>query len=130
MRRAAFTFAIATILAALPRAVTAQDPPRADSTDAALVAAGKSVFEGKSGGALCVSCHGPKAKGIPGLGPDLTDTKWLHGDGGAAFLQAIVKTGVMKPKAGVLTMPPMGGGKLGEDQLKAVAAYVQSLGKA
>lgn len=104
--------------------LAAQDAPLPDS---AAIAKGRTVYEGKSGGALCISCHGPKGKGIQGLGPDLTDDKWLHGDGGPEFLEAIVKAGVLKPKAGVLTMPPMGGGKLDDAQLKALAAYLTSL---
>lgn len=95
---------------------------------AALVARGKAIFEGKQGGALCVTCHGPQAKGVVGLGPDLTDGKWLHGDGGTAFLEAVIKSGIAKPKAGVLTMPPMGGASLDAVQLKALAAYIRSLG--
>ena len=71
----------------------AQEP--ADS--AALVTVGRTIFEGKQGGALCVTCHGPQGKGVAGLGPDLTDAKWLHGDGSAAFLQAVIRSGVAKP---------------------------------
>lgn len=106
------------------RSAGAQDTAAAGP---AQIAAGKTVYEGKAGGALCISCHGPRAKGVTGLGPDLTDSKWLHGDGSSAFLQSIVKSGVLKPKAGVLTMPPMGGGRLSDEQLAALAAYLVSL---
>src|SRR5688572_12172911 len=47
------------------------------------------AYKGKRGGTLCFTCHGPTGKGIPGLGPDLTDGQWLYGDGGFAFLQKI-----------------------------------------
>ncbi|MEX2177785.1 MAG: hypothetical protein WD801_03685 [Gemmatimonadaceae bacterium] len=60
----------------------------ADTISAALVAEGKKVFEGKSGGALCFSCHGLNAKGYPGIGPDVTDAKWLHADGTLASMSA------------------------------------------
>ena len=106
------------------RSAGAQDTAAAGP---AQIATGKIVYEGKAGGALCISCHGPKAKGVTGLGPDLTDTKWLHGDGSPAFLQSIVKSGVPKPKVAVLTMPPMGGGRLNDEQLAALAAYLVSL---
>jgi len=99
----------------------------ADSTSAPLVAEGKRVYDGKAGGALCFTCHGPAGKGIPGLGPDLSDAKWLHGDGGFVFLQQIVKTGVAKPKQSVIVMPPLGGGKLSDAQIVALAAYLRSL---
>jgi mono/diheme cytochrome c family protein len=104
--------------------LTAQVP---DSTSPQLVREGKAVFEGRAGGALCFTCHGPNGKGIPGLGPDLTDAKWLHGDGGFDFLQRIVKSGVPKPKQSATIMPPMGGGKLSDAQLAALAAYLRSL---
>lgn len=114
----------AAFLAAGERA-TAQGVP--GNVTPEMLAQGKSIYEGKAGGALCVTCHGPKAKGIQGLGPDLTDAKWLHGDGTPAFLQGIIRTGVTRPKAGVLTMPPMGGATLDDAQLRALAAYILSL---
>jgi mono/diheme cytochrome c family protein len=98
--------------------------------DPATVALGKKVFEGKAGGAICFSCHGMNAKGAPGLGPDLTDDKWLHGDGSLAFLDSIVRAGVSKPKHSAAVMPPMGGAKLSDEQVKAVVAYIQSRRKA
>jgi mono/diheme cytochrome c family protein len=108
----------------LPAGLAAQS---ADSTSADAVAKGREIFAGKVGGALCFTCHGPAAKGVPGLGPDLTDDKWLHGDGGFQFLQAIVKTGVMKPKQSSAMMPPMGGASLSAEQLGALAAYLKTL---
>jgi mono/diheme cytochrome c family protein len=112
-------------LLVLPAVMAAQST--ADSTSTAAVARGKEVYAGKAGGALCVTCHGQAAKGVPGLGPDLTDGKWLHGDGGFAFLQSIVKTGVMKPKQSSAMMPPMGGATLSAEQLGALAAYLKTL---
>ena len=100
------------------------------SQDPAAIALGKKVFEGKSGGANCFTCHGMNAKGAPGLGPDLTDDKWLHGDGSVAFLDSIVRAGVSKPKQSAAVMPPMGGAKLSDEQVKAVVAYIQSRRKA
>ena len=98
-----------------------------DSTSPHLVTEGKAVYEGRAGGALCFTCHGPNGKGIPGLGPDLTDAKWLHGDGGHDFIQRIVKSGVPKPKQSAISMPPMGGGTLSDAQTAALAAYLRSL---
>lgn len=104
----------------------AVDRPEADSL-AALISHGERVYQGKAGGALCTTCHGPQAKGIPGIGPDLTDGKWLHGDGSMGFLRAIIRTGVPRPKGTAAVMPPYGGSPLKPDQLEAVAAYVHSL---
>lgn len=100
----------------------------ADTITPAMIALGERVFQGKAGGALCTTCHGKDAKGVKGLGPDLTDSVWLHGDGSMEFLETIIRTGVMQPKQGGGVMPPYGGVPLGADQLEAVAAYVYSLG--
>jgi mono/diheme cytochrome c family protein len=93
----------------------------------ATLALGDSIFHGKVGGALCFTCHGPKGKGVAGLGPDLTDKEWLHGDGSVAFIVKTVETGVPKPKKMPAPMPPKGGGQLNESQVQAVAEYVYSL---
>ena len=96
--------------------------------DPAAIALGKKVFEGKAGGAICFTCHAMNAKGTPGLGPNLTDGTWLHGDGSAAFIDSIVRNGVPKPKQSASPMPPMGGAKLSDEQVKAVTSYILSLG--
>ena len=93
----------------------------------ATVSLGDSVFHGKVGGALCYVCHGPAGKGVTGLGPNLTDKEWLHGDGSLAFLAKLVEDGVPKPKKVPAPMPPKGGGTLTPSQIKAAAAYVYSL---
>lgn len=99
------------------------------SQDPAAIVLGRKVYEGKAGGAICFTCHGMNAKGTPGLGPDLTDDKWLHGDGSVAFLDSIVRAGVSQPKQSAAVMPPMGGAKLNDEQVTAVVAYVRSLKK-
>jgi mono/diheme cytochrome c family protein len=93
----------------------------------AMLALGDSVFHGRVGAALCYVCHGPAGKGVAGLGPDLTDKEWLHGDGSTAFIEKTVETGIAKPKKMPAPMPPKGGGQLNESQIKAVAAYVFAL---
>ena len=107
-------------------AVALAPSPSTDSL-AALAALGRRVYEGRAGGALCVTCHGPQAKGVTGLGPDLTDGSWLHGDGSMAFIRGIIRTGVTKPKKSAAVMPPYGGSPLSPGQLEAIAAYVHSL---
>ena len=93
----------------------------------AVLALGDSIFHGRVAGAICFTCHGPAAKGLPRLAPDLTDAKWLHGDGSYAFIVKTVTAGVPKPKEAIAPMLPMGGAKLSADQVHAVAAYVYSL---
>lgn len=98
-----------------------------DTITPAMIALGERIFQGKVAGAICTTCHGKDARGLAGLGPDLTDGTWLHGDGSVKFLENIIRTGVMQPKQGGAVMPPYGGVPLDAGQLSAVAAYVYSL---
>ncbi|MDQ8164442.1 MAG: c-type cytochrome [Gemmatimonadota bacterium] len=91
------------------------------------IAKGDSIYRGRLAGGTCFTCHQLNAKGLPGLAPDLTDAKWLHGDGSLAFIVATIQKGVAKPKAASAPMLPRGGTNLTDDQVKAVAAYVYSL---
>jgi cbb3-type cytochrome c oxidase subunit III len=86
------------------------------------------VYHGQAGGATCVGCHGSDAKGTP-LAPDLTDQQWLWSDGSLRSIQQTIAHGVPKPKQHTGVMPPMGGAKLSEAQLHAVAAYVYALSR-
>jgi len=124
------------LLAVATGSVAAQAPAKpakqpaaagADSITPAMVALGDSVFHGKTAGGTCAVCHGQDAKGTAGLAPDLTDAKWLNGDGSYAFIVGLVETGVPNPKESPAAMPPMGGAKLTPEQVRAVAAYVYSL---
>jgi mono/diheme cytochrome c family protein len=92
-----------------------------------LTALGDSIFHGQVGGATCYVCHGQDAKGT-GVGPNLTDAEWLNTDGTLAGITGTIQSGVAKPKKAPAPMPPMGGASLSPDQVKAVAAYVHSLG--
>ncbi len=90
------------------------------------VALGAKIFHGEIAGAACEGCHGSDAKGTP-LGPNLTDGKWLWGNGSLAAITKTIKEGVPNPKEYNGVMPPMGGAQLSPAQLKAVASYVWSL---
>src|SRR5262249_60109236 len=91
--------------------------------DPAAIAAGDSIFH-KAGN--CYACHGANAQGL--VGPNLTDSTWIHGDGSYDFIVATVTKGVPKEesKSGIV-MPPKGGSTITDDQVKQVAAYVYSL---
>jgi mono/diheme cytochrome c family protein len=100
------------------------------STDSAGVttseiALGDSVFNGRPGGGICATCHGPDGVGT-GAAPSLSDTLWINGDGSLGFIEGTVHQGVQHPKQYPLPMPPFGH-TLTERQLHAVAAYVYSL---
>ncbi len=91
-----------------------------------MVALGDRIYHGQVGGATCTGCHGANATGTP-LGPNLSDTKWLWGDGSYAAIAKIITTGVPQPKQYRSPMPPMGGAQLSSDQVSAVAAYIWGL---
>jgi mono/diheme cytochrome c family protein len=115
--------------AANPAATPAK--PSAGGTSAGptpkQIAQGDSIFHGLVAGGTCTACHGQDAKGTA-VAPDLTDQQWLNGDGSYAFIVKTVTTGVPQPKQHPAPMPPKGGAQLTDDQVKAVAAYVYSLG--
>lgn len=67
----------------------------------------------------CASCHGDKGQGL--IGPNLTDSYWLHGDGKPESIGKTIYGGV--PEKG---MPPWGP-VLSEEEVYAVTAFVVSL---
>ncbi len=119
---AADTAAVAPPPAATPTptAPTAGTPPTGATAE--LVAQGQQTFT-----MVCAACHGPDAKGTQ-LAPNLTDAEWINNDGTYDAIINTVKTGVAQPKIAPAPMMPMGGASLTDDQVRAVAAYVWSLG--
>jgi mono/diheme cytochrome c family protein len=96
----------------------------APSISPELIAQGDKVFHGAGN---CYACHGNNAEGL--VGPSLTDGEWIHSKGTLDEIAAQVIHGVPKAesKSGI-EMPPRGGGTLSDDDVRAVAAYVYSLG--
>lgn len=88
---------------------------------AEMAQAGDALFHGQ---AACTACHGDKATGST-LAPDLTDAKWIWGDGSFAGISDIIQKGIPKPKEYALSMPSAA--NLSPDQIKALAAFVWSL---
>src|SRR5207244_1608904 len=97
----------------------APGPPEGIHADAAALAAagitpamitlGDSVYHGQVGGATCVGCHGPDAKGPP-RGPDLTGHRWLWGDGSVKSIERTIAQGVRTPREHAGVMAARGGG--------------------
>jgi glucose/arabinose dehydrogenase/cytochrome c5 len=98
-------------------------PPGATAADVAL---GSRIYHGQVANAPCVGCHGTNAEGTP-LGPDLTSSKWLWGDGSLPSITRIITDGVPDPKNYRSPMPPKGGAELTDAQVTAVAAYVWAI---
>jgi cytochrome c oxidase cbb3-type subunit 3 len=113
---------------AVASAGSAQAPTaKADSLPAdvtpAVVTKGKSLFEGAG---LCGACHGIDGKGA--VGPDLTDSLWIHSSGRFQEIVVQILKGVTdrETKSG-MPMPPRGGSTLTDEEVRAVAGYVWSL---
>ncbi|UCF19698.1 MAG: c-type cytochrome [Gemmatimonadota bacterium] len=91
-----------------------------------MISQGKEVY---TGAGLCYVCHGGEGKGMPGLGADLTDGKWVHSDGSFEGIVQTVMNGVDSGKSTSGTaMPARGGSGITDEQVKAVSAYVYKLG--
>jgi mono/diheme cytochrome c family protein len=97
--------------------------PAPSGATSELIAQGDKIFHGPGN---CYACHGTNAQGA--VGPNLTDSEWIHSKGTFEEIVAQVTSGVSKEKAKTgIPMPPKGGGNLSDDDVKAVAAYVYSL---
>jgi cbb3-type cytochrome c oxidase subunit III len=108
----------------LAGAATAEAQTLPQGVTQAMVDKGNEIFH-KQG--LCYACHGQDAKGL--VGPNLTDDVWLHSKGTYDDIVKGIIAGVTKEesKSGV-PMPAKGGSTISDDDVKAVAAYVYSLG--
>ncbi len=120
-----YSLLIAGLLAASP--VAAQSPPVVPpDVTPEIVAQGKKLFTGPG---LCLACHGPLGKG--GIGPDLTDTIWLHPQvlDFEALVKAITTGFSLEVSLSGQLMPPRGGSNLKDAEVRAVAAYVWTLSR-
>ena len=103
------------------QATAASKPVSADTEEALLalasnpdsVAKGKAVYLGK-----CLACHGANGEGI--VGPNLTDSSWIHG---ATMMEniAVVRHGVLAK--GMLAWE----GVIPDEEIRAVVAYIYTL---
>lgn len=78
--------------------------------------------------ASCHTCHGRDGRGVPGMGSSLTDGEWILTDGSPGSLLDVVRSGVpaARSPSGV-PMPPRGGARLAEEEMRSVVAYLLSL---
>ena len=91
--------------------------------DAALATAGAAVFADN-----CAACHGDTGLGNRDVGaPNLTDAIWLYGGDRAAITTTVtLARNAVMPAWGFAA--PGATARLTEDQIRAVAVYVHSLG--
>ncbi len=96
-------------------------------TPSGNVAAGETLFQQS-----CSSCHGPDAKGLPGLGKDMTTSVFIQGQSDQELL-AFIKTGRSSSDPANTTgvdMPPKGGNPaLSDTQLLDIIAFIHSVQK-
>lgn len=120
-----FVFASLLLLAACGGGGDTTSAPAAPPTPSGDVAAGEVLFQQS-----CASCHGPDAKGVVGLGKDMTTSQFIQGLNDEELL-AFVKTG--RPTSDPLNttgvdMPPKGGNPaLTDAQLLDIIAFIHSV---
>jgi len=99
-----------------PETSTVQPSAAEPATDErAALAEGQALFRG-----LCSGCHGGAGRG--GKGPDLTDSRWIHGDKDTDITR-VIREGVPKT-----TMKKLGE-SLKEEQIAKLVRYIRSLAR-
>jgi disulfide bond formation protein DsbB len=100
-------------------------PAAGQAAAAGNVAQGRTLFQQS-----CMSCHGPEAKGLPGLGKDMTTSEFIKGQTDAQLLEFIKKGRPVSDPANTtkVDMPPKGGNPaLTDAQLNDIIAFMRSL---
>jgi mono/diheme cytochrome c family protein len=123
MKHTTLTFAGLALAFSVTSNLQAQSLPA--GVTAAMVTEGQQVYLGAG---ICMACHGLDGTGL--IGPDLTDSEWLIGDGEYQTLVDQITVGVTADEAtnplGAI-MPPKGGAGISDAQVEAVAAYIWTL---
>ncbi|MCC7163680.1 MAG: cytochrome c [Anaerolineae bacterium] len=95
------------------------------SAAAGDAAKGKTLFTSS-----CTSCHGPDAKGLPGLGKDLVTSEFVASQSDAELLAFIKKGRPVSDPANTtqVDMPPKGGNPaLTDANLDDIIAFIRSI---
>ena len=99
---------------------------RSQEVTDSIITVGRALFRGA---ANCAGCHGAEGHGSES-GPDLTDRAWLHGDGSYRMIATLVLHGVTRDESAKgKPMPMRGWAPVNDDEVRAVAAYVWSIGQ-
>ncbi|GEO00828.1 hypothetical protein NSE01_26600 [Novosphingobium sediminis] len=99
-------------------------PPGSNADEVAL---GQRIYFGELKGGTCSGCHGSDGRGSS-AGGSLTSPVYQWSDGSLEGLSATIRVGVATPKKASGGMPALGGAPLDEGDIRAVAAYVWTLG--
>ncbi len=125
IRFALVALAVLTMAGILAACGGGADQPEPTATSRGDAAAGEVAFQ-----TTCVSCHGPDAKGIEGLGKDLTTSEWTQQQTDEQLVE-FLKVG--RPASDPLNttgvdMPPKGGNPaLTDDDLWNIVAHLRSI---
>lgn len=84
-----------------------------EGRDTVMIAAGKTLYAWYN----CAGCHAPEGGG--GMGPPLSDGEWIYGSDPASVYETIVRG---RPNG-----MPTWGGRIPEDHIWKLVAYVRSL---
>ena len=108
----------------------AAQPAAAAPAEVAAAPAGDAANGGKIYSTACVACHGPDAKGVTGLGKDLTTSEWVGQQSDSQLVEFIKKgrdAGDALNTTGV-AMPPKGGNPaMSEQEIADIVAYIRSI---
>ena len=125
MKKSLYLFVLLALMGGIFLAACGGGAPAATPTPAGDVAAGKVAYD-----KTCVACHGPDAKGVTGLGKDLTTSQFLK-DNSDAEMITFVKTGRPASDPANTTgvdMPPKGGNPaMTDEDIQNIIAYLRSL---
>lgn len=108
---------------AAPPAAKATQPPAAKASGDA--ARGLQLYNQS-----CIACHGPGAKGVTGLGKDMTTSAFIQSQSDAQLLDFIKRGRPASDPANTtkVDMPPKGGNPaLTDAQLMDIIAYIRSV---
>ena len=122
-----FTILSLLVLGALLIAACGSSTPPPTPTPFGDPVAGKTKFEG-----TCAVCHGPDAKGIAGLGKDLTTSTFAKGLSDPDLAAFVIKGRDPSDPANTtgIAMPPRGGNPaLTDEDLADIVAYIRTLEK-
>ncbi len=78
----------------------------------------------------CEACHGPTAQGLPGLGPNLTTSAFVHGHTNDALVDFVIQGRPANDptnQSGVAMPARAGFPRLGAEAILSIITYIRSL---
>lgn len=109
---------------------TASKPAQTGGAKTAGLQPGDSATGAKLFVSYCSACHGPDAKGIKGLGRDLTHNEWVQGLNDKELLDYVNAGRAVDDPRNVsgVPMPPKGGNPaLKDEEIMHIIAHIRTL---